>query len=411
MNIDLEKDESEIFKPSGQKPVSGRKKGAEMQKVTADSIRKMAIRDFQRKQYLEVTKLLVDYIEDSPDDRLAMKLFAFSQLYIGQLKDAEKVFQRLSLSDKSDIESLNAFAYCVLCDGKVQEGLNCLLDAIYVDEQHPRLKENLEKVRVLKDPKFFQSQNRPKDFLFFKLPEPMLIDRVTDTIRDGLKTQAGKIVLAVLIAGTVGLIVFAFYPAITNAMQNFRATRVGQSNYKSLTIKDIDQLQQERAQYKIKMSPEAAKDKIGKIYEYLENKERNKAVVAINELKNSDAPEQLKERAIIMEEFVPDPNQANLGYMPSCADVLKTPFLYRNVYVKWSGKAASVEHKGNKETVFEVYINIIDSTTVEGIVEAHFKDNVEVDNGDDVSLFGYISGLNLDNRIIVFGDKVSKLGK
>jgi len=350
---------------------------------------------------------LIEKEEELSEEELLLveKILTISLIEFEDLKEAKNILLRILERYPDDPEALNAMAYLYIKDGHIDEAIKFILDALYFDKENTVYKNNLEKLRNSNDPRIFLSMTEPKEFLYIKLPL-LPVSYVAKEIFLKLVTSTyGKIFL--VIAGVLILlfIVYVIYPYYINWAENYRFKKgLGKGRVVHLEIKDIEKLVAERPKYQLKLSEDDIKKKFSMIQYYLEEKKVNKAIITINELLNSNADERIKERVLIWKDFVFKlENPSEIDYIPSVVEVLKAPFIYQDAYINWSGTIVNLEHKERKETVFDLLINFVDSATVEGIAEVHFDGFKKVSNGEKVYVFGQISGINLDNHIILKG--------
>lgn len=373
------------------------------------SVPEKALRLYQKKQYAQCAELLTPYVEDDRRNIRALKLLAFSLIRTGHLDQTKRLFQRVLEVDKNDIESLNALSYYELSQNNTEAAINHLLDAIYVDKTNLRLKDNLDKIRDMKDPKIFLSMTDPDSYLFLTLPKPDLGEIVADGFSAFFHNRnAQYVLLALLILFTVAM-VWIFWPAISNGLEQVSMHRMGLNLGNRHSIAEIDRLVSERPQYKIHMTSPEYQQKFLAVRQNLQEGKRNLAQIMINELLNSDAPEMVKEQTVILQEFVPDPVIDNLDYVPPFADVLKTPHRYKGVYVKWNGTISGIIHTGRDETQFNLLINVNDPSIVEGTAQVYFEGNLRVLNGEKVTVFGEVAGIQLDDQVILKGKSIIRL--
>ncbi len=368
-----------------------------------------SLRLFQKGEYAQCSELLAPYVEDNRRDILSLKLLAFSLIYTGHLDQTKRLFQRVLDINKNDAEALNALAYYELSQGNTEAAINHLLDAMYVDRQHPRLKENLDKIREMRDPKIFVSMTKPGEFLFIELPKPDFREIMAEKVSTFFRSRSVKLtMLVLLILVTVGM-VWLFWPSLSNALSQYRNIRLGISNTTHRSLDEIDRLVEERQRYNIHMTDEEYQQKFLSIRANLQEGKRNLAQITINEILNSDAPELVKERTIILQEFVPDPDISNLDYIPPFTDVVKTPHRYQGVYVKWNGTISGIEHVRRDETIFDLMINLNDPNIVEGVAQVYFEGFVRALNGEKVTVFGEVAGITLDNQVVIRGHTIIRL--
>jgi len=247
-------------------------------------------------------------------------------------------------------------------------------------------------------------------FLFINLPDQPPLREFMEKAGEFIRKPVIRYIIIGLVAGLAGILLYFLAPTIVNILEAYRMERSGVS-FSQVTIKDIEKLVAERENYKILLSAAEVEQKFNMVKYYLENKERNKAVITINEILNSNAHEQVKEHVIILQSFIPDPNPDSLGYIPDCREVVKRPLIYKDVYVKWNGTVANLQHKGHDETAFDLLINFVDEGVVDGIALVTIPGWLDIRNKDKVAVYGTIAGIQMDNRVVIIGDHVAPIGK
>lgn len=354
---------------------------------------------------------LEQFIEDYPDDTPLEKWLGFVYLMMGKDKEAERIFSRLIRSYAHDVEIQNALAYLMLKRGDTEGAVTHLLDALYTEENHPLVKRNLDLLRSSKDLPAWLSTHTWTDFVFFTPPESPWWDiGWQEVIRNPF--VRGGVVIGIL--GLAGGGLFLLYPTLINVAQKYQQTRYRQigSVVDQYTIQDIEKLVEERQKYSIKLTEEEVGKKFEMIKDLLYQGKRNQALLLINELLNSNASEQVKEHVRIFESFVPAPDPRKIDYNPSCRDVLRTPFLYKDVYVNWVGTVANLFFNQRKETSFDLLINFVDEATVEGIATIKMEGfQSELRNGQKVRVFGRIAGIQIENKVVLLDPEVQYLGR
>lgn len=364
-----------------------------------------------RKQfYPEIINLLTGYVQNHPDHLAAVRMLAFALAETGQFRDSHHYYQHVLRANKNDTEALNAVAFLELENGGTESSVNYLLDAIYVDDKNQRLKKNLESLKKIKDAKLFFSMTKPSDFIFIDLPKESYYSQLTGKLLELPSTTNGRIALAAAAVLIAIFLIYLVYPAYVSWMENYRFSRsIGSGKVTHITIQDVERLVQEREKYNLKLSEDQIREKFSMARTFLEEKRRNQAVILINELLNSNASDAIKERVGMLREFIPDPDPRQIDFNPDVREVIKTPFIYENVSLRWEGTAANLEHKARTETVFDLLIDFVDKATVQGIAETHFEGFKDIESGQKFTVFGIISGITVDNKVVVIGKEIQRI--
>jgi tetratricopeptide (TPR) repeat protein len=381
-----------------------------------DSTLKLALSLFKKhgtsEDYQHLIEILDNYLDLHPDNLLAQKLIAFSLIETKSFDEAYQYLKRIHQRALNETDILNALAWLGLMEGRTEESINNLLDAIYLDKGNQRLKNNLETLKNIKDPKVFFRMSRPEDFLFVNLPREKLLSTVQNRLRDSFASPLIRSVILIIIVILAGYIIYINYPAIVNLEENYRFKNgLGKGRVTHVAIQDIEKIIDERKQYNIKLSAGDIKKKFQMISDFIEQKKRNQAMMVINELLNSNASEYIKERVLVLKDVMPDIDLNNIDYLPTVQEVNRLPFLYQDVYIRWYGTIANLEHKDRKETVFDLLIDFVENAVVAGIAESHFNGFQNIASGEKVAVIGLVTGITIDNKIIVKGIQIQRLDK
>ncbi|MCX7883265.1 MAG: tetratricopeptide repeat protein [Brevinematales bacterium] len=362
-------------------------------------------------QEVSLLEELERVIEEHPDEPLLEKWLGFVYIMMGKEKDAERVLSRLVRVFPYDVEIQNALAYLFLKRGDTEGAVTHILDALYMEEGHPLLKRNLDLLRSLSDLEAWLATHTWTDFVFFVPPKSPWWEMGWGEIFGHPLFRWGMIGGLVVLMGGV---VFFLYPTLINVAQKYQQMRYRQigSVVDQYSIQDIEKLVEERQKYTIKLTEEEIGKKFEMIKDLLYEGKRNQALLLINELLNSNASEQVKEHVRIFESFVPLPDPRKIDYNPSCQDVLRTPFLYKDVYVSWVGTVANLFFNQRKETSFDLLINFVDEATVEGMATIKMEGfQSDLRNGRKVRVFGRIAGIQVDNKIVLLDPQIQYLDR
>jgi tetratricopeptide (TPR) repeat protein len=354
---------------------------------------------------------LSDFLDEYPDNTPLEKWLGFLYLIMEQDREAERILSRMKSRFPQDSEIQNALAYLAIRRGETEKAVTHLLDALYTDENNPKLKQNLNLLRSSENLEAWLATHPWHEFVFYSLPKE---DWFAPDISEILSHPIVRWVVVLLVLLLLGTIFFFLYPNLINIAQKYQQIRFRQTGslVDSYTIQDIEKLVEERQKYSIKLTEEEIGKKFEMIKDLLYEGKRNQALMLINELLNSNASEQVKEHVRILQSFVPLPNPQNIDYNPSCRDVLKTPFLYQDVSISWVGTVANLFFNQRKETSFDLLINFVDEATVEGIATIKMEGFVsELRNGRKVRVFGRVAGVQIDNKVIILDPQIQYLDK
>jgi tetratricopeptide (TPR) repeat protein len=360
----------------------------------------------------KMSELLELYTAGNEENVLAWKLLGLAEAENGSMDSASRAFQKASALDRNDAESLNALAWFDLLEGKTDAAVNRLLDALYIDEKNAGFKSNLERIRGARDVKMLARMEKPSSFIFVTLPRRSIFDSVLEAAGGMLAGPFGK--AALIGAGIVLLAVlgWVFYPLAVNFVRNANFTsEIGKNPIRKVSIQDVEQLVQERQNYSVRLSEDDVKRKFSQVKSFMAQRQFNRARILINELLNSNAGEGVKTQVDILQSLLPDTDPDAIDFIPQARDVIRLPFLYKDVLIRWDGMVANIDHRDQKETSFDLLINFVDEGVVEGIADCRLDGFQQLRNKDKVSVTGKITGITLDNRVVVIGKTFKPIGK
>lgn len=366
-----------------------------------------------RARYLSaIEELLNPYTGEHPDHHGAWKLLGAVLIENKMPREARRAFDKVAARNKNDAEALNALAYIELMEGRIDAATSRLLDALFIEENNPRLKANLERLRSINDTRVFLAKVRPQDFIFIELPRLPLLFRAAEQAAALIPEKARR-PLFITTAVVLGLAVLVFvFPYARRFAEDYAMSRgIGANRVVRPSIKDIDTMTAERAKYSFKLAEDDVRRKFEMARQAMEERRYNRARIIINELLHSNASDLVKERVTILRDMVPDVTENTVDFQPQVQDVYKTPFLYEGIRVRWSGTIANHSRQKNDEISFDLLINYVADSVVDGITEVHFATNTAAKNGQRVTVFGTLAGINLENKIIMKGISVTPIGQ
>lgn len=121
----------------------------------------------------------------------------------------------------------------------------------------------------------------------------------------------------------------------------------------------------------------------------------NEARIEINRLLNSNASEQVKEKARLLSGYLREPDFRYFVNTITYRDVVQYPYLYNQCYVKWSGKIANIQvHE--KHASFDFLVGYDTGRVLEGIVKVTTDFPVVL---DEEFTYDIIGRLDTENKI------------
>jgi signal transduction histidine kinase len=231
---------------------------------------------------------LSDFLDEYPDNTPLEKWLGFLYLIMEQDREAERILSRMKSRFPQDSEIQNALAYLAIRRGETEKAVTHLLDALYTDENNPKLKQNLNLLRSSENLEAWLATHPWHEFVFYSLPKE---DWFAPDISEILSHPIVRWVVVLLVLLLLGTIFFFLYPNLINIAQKYQQIRFRQTGslVDSYTIQDIEKLVEERQKYSIKLTEEEIGKKFEMIKDLLYEGKRNQALMLINELLNSTA--------------------------------------------------------------------------------------------------------------------------
>jgi tetratricopeptide (TPR) repeat protein len=119
------------------------------------------------------------------------------------------------------------------------------------------------------------------------------------------------------------------------------------------------------------------------------------AKINVNHILESNASENLKNKALILRSYMEVPGFDSFRHTDnvSYGDVMRDPFLYRDVHVIWRGMATNVATAGNS-TTFDFLVGYDTRKTLEGIVPVVFDKAMALNSERPLEVLGRVSLVN-----------------
>ncbi len=195
----------------------------------------------------------------------------------------------------------------------------------------------------------------------------------------------GALILAVL-AGTLYLSSSLWIPLFNESRQPSRGNL--ERLYKNL---DSSFLRPESADSEVTyiLSEDEIRDSLKKAQSLFDDYRDNEARVEINRLRNSNASEEVKQKALMLEGFLKDPDITGITGDYSYRDIRENPDLYENCLVLWRGRFTNLTYE-NDEIIFDFLVGYDTSQVLEGIMSVSVNFPVNLDPSYPLELMGKV---------------------
>jgi tetratricopeptide (TPR) repeat protein len=289
------------------------------------------VRDCYRKRRFAKAKQLIQQAATAGFRSVEfLKYSALIALLEGDEKSASIDLERVRKVEEDDPEVLNALAYIHLKRKETEEALDLWLEILDVDPANKLAKKNLQRMKHMTDVDAFVSKAKP---------EPFVLGRGVSF----LEQRSILLGLGILLVALLAVFVLPELPR--NEGQDAR------KSYGSIRLPSTDDfvLEDRNALYTFESSDvprlfrDAKKD--------LRKRQYNSFLIRLNKVLHSNVKDAVKERFILLAEFLP---------VPSSYEEIKTPIrlteifnqqtIYENCYLVLNGKVENLKVTGNATT-------------------------------------------------------------
>ncbi len=132
----------------------------------------------------------------------------------------------------------------------------------------------------------------------------------------------------------------------------------------------------------------------------------NLSLVEINRLLHSNAPEDVKNTARVLKDYIKTPNFATLKDSFAFVQVQEDPYLYQDCFVSWRGKLVNLLI-GSRQIQFDFLVGYHDEQELEGIVAVTLDFAASLVNGDNLELLGQVK--YVDESLSLRGISIHKI--
>ena len=151
------------------------------------------------------------------------------------------------------------------------------------------------------------------------------------------------------------------------------------------------------SQYEFILTEEEITDSLKLAQQLFDDFRDNEARKEINRLKKSNAGEQVKIKAQMLESYLKEPDITSLKSHFSYEEIVQTPHLYENCSILWKGKFSNLSYT-DERIEFDFLIGYEDSKVLKGIVPVTVNYPVSLDPSYPLELLGTVEILP-DNSI------------
>ncbi|MFO8063576.1 MAG: tetratricopeptide repeat protein [Spirochaetia bacterium] len=340
---------------------------------------KKAERLFASARYSDVIHVLEPQVFMYRETPRFYYLLGMSCMYMGDLGGAYSYLSRSAQLDPNDTGALLGLAAVHVRRNETQDALRLWLDVLDVEPRNRQARRGLSVLREAQSQAEIQqnfSNARIKKFLPGRgFP-----------VRRVLVAAGGGAAVAAVAAG----VLFVPWGDLTSGM----FTRQPQEQREGGEILNVDTEGEQLIQYSGDFRYVLTDEEVGELFEEIRDHfhggRDNLAQREINRLLLSNASADLKERALLVTDYLREPGFTDFEHNFSYEEVDDEPRLYDGCYVRWSGRAANV-NVGEEAIEFDLLVGYEDGRVLQGVVPVQLDFSARVESGMSVELIGEIS--------------------
>ncbi|MFP4372871.1 MAG: tetratricopeptide repeat protein [Spirochaetaceae bacterium] len=335
---------------------------------------KKAERLFASRRYSDVIHLLEPQVFMYREHPRFYYLLGMSCLHMGDLGGAYSYLSRGAQLAPDDPDSLLGLAAVHLRRNESQDALRLWLDVLDADPRNPQARRGLSALREA------ETQAEVHELFRGERINRLLPSRPFP-FRTAARWAGAGVLLAVLAAGFVRVPwshVFDRPPA---------------EEREGAEVLEIDtegeQLIQYTGDFRYILTDDEVERLFDRIRDHFHEGEDNLARRSINRLLHSNASARLKERALLLTDYLREPDFTDFGENFSYREVSEEPWLYEGCYVRWRGRAANV-NIGEESITFDLLVGYENQQVLEGVVPVRLSFAARIESAMSVELIGEV---------------------
>ena len=335
---------------------------------------KKAERLFAAGRYSDVIHVLEPQVFMYRDNARFYYLLGMSCLEMGDLGGAYSYLSRSAQLSPEDTNAILGLAAVHVRRNETQDALRLWLDVLDSDPRNAQARRGLQTLRETTTQSEVQERFKEGKLKRVLPRRPFPVRRVV--------MGAGLAALVGLLAA--GALVVPWESVLDGAPEEAR---------EGSQVLEIDtegeQLIQYTGEFRYVLTDAEVEELFGRIRENFHEGNDNLARRDINRLLHSNAASRLKERLLLVTDYLSEPGFTDFEHNFSYEEVVEEPWLYEGCYVKWRGRAANVD-VGEEEIVFDLLVGYEDGRVLEGVVPVRLDFAARVESGRSVEIIGEV---------------------
>lgn len=334
---------------------------------------KEAYRHYKSRRFAELIRLLEPQVFLYRDNTEFYYLLGMSCLFTGDAGGAHSYLSRCLQLDPEDTKSMLGLAAAHLKRRETQNALRLWLEVLDSEPGNRKAKRGLDFIRGAEDEEEIVTKldrgelNKLVQTPGFRLPGIVVW------------SLAG---VALVVAGLI------FGPPLYQTVTaNLEAQRDGAE------VVELDQsgdnLLDYSGQFRVVLNEGELEMTMNQIQSYFNDYRDNMVMREINRVLNSNAAASVKQKALLLTDYLRTPTFTNFSDNFSYVEVSEQPWLYDGCYVRWRGRVSNL-NVSESEITFDFLVGYEDQRVLEGVVPARLDFAAEIEPGSSVELIARI---------------------
>ncbi len=335
---------------------------------------KKAVKLYKHRKYTQVLQLLEAQIFRYRQNYQFYYTLGMSCLHTGDYSGAASFLQRALSLRPGEEKALLGMAVVHLKQQKTAEALQ---DWFEVIDQNPR---NVYALRGLAAVKKYGDPDRLYDFTESR--------QIRKLIPNDASPSVPLIITGII--GVSAILLFLFYPSYKSFLPEFnRGDKRSEILQLDLTVGDYLQDLPSSTEARYELTEAGIRRLYDSVIENFHSYNDNLAQRDINRLLLSNASEEIKRKASLLEGYVRTPTFDSLKNSFDYRDVQKDPLLYNNCFVIWRGKVSNLQ-VGSDSMRFDLLAGYETEKILEGIVPVHLNFAGKIDPAFPIEVLGRV---------------------
>lgn len=336
---------------------------------------KEAYKHYRARQFAELIRLLEPQVFLYRDNIEFYHLLGMSCLFTGDAGGAHSYLSRCMQLDPDHTNSMLGLAAAHLKRRETQEALRLWLEVLDSDPGNAKAKRGLNLVRSAEsEGEILEKLNGGE--LYKLVPTP------------GFRIPGAALwAVAAIVVGTAA---FLFGPPLYQELADRVSAQREGADVVELEASG-DALLDYSGQFRVVLNEAELQSTMKDIQSYFNNYRDNMAMREINRVLNSNAAATVKQKVLLLSDYLSPPTFTDFRDNFTYADVTDQPWLYDGCWVRWRGRVSNLD-VGSDEITFDFLVGYEDQRVLEGVVTARLDFAAEVEPGSSVELIGRVVG-------------------